>query len=43
MAPTVQETFPSTDMPKEEPAVTTDVMQKSKDGAPLPPQPFSKA
>lgn len=43
MTPTVQETFPSTDMPKEEPAVTTDVMQKSKDGAPLPPQPFSKA
>ena len=37
---TVQETFPSVDMPKEEPAITTEVAQKSKDGAPVPPKPF---
>jgi len=38
--PTVQETFPSVDMPKEEPAMTTEVKQKSSDGAPVPPKPF---
>ena len=37
---TVQETFPSVDMPKEQPAVETEVKQKSKDGAPVPPKPF---
>jgi len=42
MTPTVQETFPSVDMPREEPATTTDVEQNhSTDGAPLPPKPFS--
>lgn len=35
-----QETYPTVDMPKEEPAMTNEVQQKSKDGAPLPPQPF---
>jgi hypothetical protein len=37
---TVQETFPTADMPKEEPAMTTEVKQKTSDGAPVPPKPF---